>query len=445
MIKSISIERRRTLLKSLLKKIKNNEAEIYQALDKDFKKPQFETFISEINFTISELKNTISNLNQWTKPKIIWPSLLNFPSKEYIYTEPFGKVLIIAPWNYPFQLSICPLIMAIAAGNTVVLKPSENAINTSLLIAKIINDIFDTHEAVVVLGDATLAENLLKQKWDKIFFTGSVKVGKIIIKAAAENMTPVVLELGGKNPCIVDDTANIFLAAKKIVWGKFFNVGQTCIAPDYILIHAKEKYNLIKQLKIEIEKAYTTDIENSKDFGRIINKSHFDRLKNLLVNQEIIYGGNQNEKTNYLSPTLIDEPNLNSLLMKDEIFGPILPIISYSTDKELDKIIGNYEKPLSLYVFSNDKLFAEKIITKYSFGGGCINDCLLQFSNKRLPFGGVGESGMGAYHGKFGYKAFTHQKAIVKKMNWLDIPIRYAPYHKKIKNFKWFIQLMSNF
>jgi aldehyde dehydrogenase (NAD+) len=445
MFKSIAIERRKTLLKSLLKSIKSNEVEIYEALQKDFKKPIFETFISEINFTISELKNTISNLNNWTKPKMVWPSLLNFPSKEYIYTEPYGKVLIIGPWNYPFQLSICPLVMAIAAGNRVVLKPSENAMNTSILVAKMVNDIFETEEAVVVLGNATLAENLLKQKWDKIFFTGSVNVGKIVAKAAAENMTPVVLELGGKNPCIVDDTANVHLAAKKIVWGKFLNVGQTCIAPDYILVHAKEKFNLVKQLKIEIEKAYSNDIENSQDYGRIINKNHFNRLINLLENQEIIFGGNQNEETNYLSPTLLDEPKLESLVMKDEIFGPILPIISYDSEKELDKIIGKYEKPLSLYIFSNDKEFAEKIITKYSFGGGCINDCLLQFSNKRLPFGGVGESGIGSYHGKFGYQAFTHQKAIVKKMNWLDVPVRYAPYDKKLKKFKWFIQLMSKF
>lgn len=445
MFKSIAKERRKTLLKSLLKSIKSNEAEIYEALQKDFKKPIFETFISEINFTISELKNTISNLNNWTKPKMVWPSLLNFPSKEYIYTEPYGKVLIIAPWNYPFQLSICPLVMAIAAGNRVVLKPSENAMNTSILIAKLVNDIFETDEAVVVLGDATLAENLLKQKWDKIFFTGSVNVGKIVAKAAAENMTPVVLELGGKNPCIVDDTANVHLAAKKIVWGKFLNVGQTCIAPDYVLVHTKEKFNLVKQLKIEIEKAYSEDIENSEDYGRIINKNHFNRLINLLENQEIIFGGNQNEDTNYLSPTLLDEPKLDSLVMKDEIFGPILPIISYDSEKELEKIIGKYEKPLSLYIFSNDKEFAEKIITKYSFGGGCINDCLLQFSNKRLPFGGVGESGIGSYHGKFGYQAFTHQKAIVKKMNWLDVPVRYAPYDKKLIKFKWFIQLMSKF
>jgi aldehyde dehydrogenase (NAD+) len=445
MLKSISIERRRTLLKSLLKRIKANEAEIYEALDKDFKKPKFETFISEINFTIGELKNTISNLNKWTKPKTVWPSLLNFPSKEYIYTEPFGKVLIISPWNYPFQLSICPLVMAIAGGNRVVLKPSENAMNTSILVAKIINDIFENDEAVVILGDASLSENLLKQKWDKIFFTGSVKIGKIVAKAAAENMTPVILELGGKNPCIVSENTSISMAAKKIVWGKFLNVGQTCIAPDYILVHVKEKFNLIKQLKIEIEKAYSTDIENNKDYGRIINKNNFNRLITLLEGQEIAYGGNYNESTNYLSPTLIDEPKLDSLLMKDEIFGPILPIISYESEQEIDKIIGNYEKPLSLYIFSNDNEFAEKIITKYSFGGGCVNDCLLQFSNKRLPFGGVGESGIGSYHGKYGYQAFTHQKSIVKKMKWLDVPVRYAPYDKKLKKFKWFIEMMSKF
>jgi aldehyde dehydrogenase (NAD+) len=439
----IPVERRRKLLKNLIQKIKDNENKIYEALHQDFRKPKFETFISEINFTISEIQNAISNLNNWTKPKKVFPSLLNFPSKEYIYTEPYGKVLIISPWNYPFQLSICPLVVALAAGNRIVLKPSENAVNTALLVAKIINETCLPEEAVVILGDAELSKNLLKQKWDKIFFTGSVNVGKIVAKAAAENMTPVTLELGGKNPCIVDETANIVMAAKKIVWGKFLNAGQTCIAPDYILVHAKEKFNLIKQIKIKIENCYTQDIENSEDFARIVNKNHFLRLKNLLENQEILFGGHTNELTNYIEPTLIDEPKLSSLVMQDEIFGPILPIISYESLKDLDKIINTYKKPLALYVFSNDKKFSEKIITKYSFGGGCVNDCLLQFSNKRLPFGGVGESGLGAYHGKYGYDLFSHQKSIVKKMNWLDVPVRYAPYHQKLKKFKWFIQLMS--
>lgn len=441
----ISINRRLEILKNLLKKINENQDEIYQALHIDLKKPKYETFISEINITISELKDTISNLKNWTKPKKVFPSFLNFPSKEYIYSEPYGKVLIIAPWNYPFQLSFCPLIVAIAAGNTVVLKPSENATNIALVIAKIINETCKPEEAVVVLGDATLSQKLLQQKWDKIFFTGSVKVGKLVAIAAAQNMTPIILELGGKNPCIVDHTADIALAAKKIVWGKFLNAGQTCIAPDYILVHAKEKFNLVKQLKIEIEKAYSENIENSEDFARIINKNHLDRLKILLEKQEIIFGGQYNDETCYLAPTLLDEPKLDSLVMQDEIFGPILPIISYHEETELDKIILNYQKPLSLYVFSNDSNFAEKIITKYSFGGGCVNDCLLQFSNKRLPFGGVGESGIGSYHGKYGFDAFSHQKAIVKKMNWIDVPVRYAPYGQKLKNFKWFIQLLSKF
>lgn len=439
----ISLERRKNLLENLLNKINECENEIYDALYQDFKKPKFETFISEINFTITELKDAISNLNNWTKPKKVFPSMLNFPSSEFIYTEPLGKVLVMAPWNYPFQLSICPLIVAIAAGNRVVLKPSEISLNTSLIVAKIVNETFLPEEAVVVLGDIELSQNLLKQKWDKIFFTGSVQVGKIVAKAAAEHMTPVTLELGGKNPCIIDETANINLAAKRIVWGKFLNAGQTCIAPDYILVHAKEKFNLIKQLKIEIENSYSQNPEESKDFARIINKNHFLRLKKLIENQEILYGGENNEETKYFAPTLLDEPNLSSPVMQDEIFGPILPIISFSTENDLDKIINSFEKPLALYVFSENKSFSEKVITNYSFGGGCVNDCLLQFSNKKLPFGGVGESGVGAYHGKFGYDVFSHRKAIVKKINWLDVPIRYAPYTNKLNKFKGIIMFLS--
>ena len=439
----IPVERRRKLLKNLLQKINENENEIYKALHLDLRKPKFETFVSEINFVIAEIENTISNLNKWTKPKIVFPSLLSFPAREYIYTEALGKVLIIAPWNYPFQLSICPLIVAIAAGNRVVLKPSEYAINTAVLISKLINETFLPEEAIVVLGDAELSQNLLKQKWDKIFFTGSVKVGKMVAKAAAENMTPVTLELGGKSPCIVDETANLNLTAKRIVWGKFFNAGQTCIAPDYVVVHAKEKFNLIKQLKIEIENCYSLEPEKTDDLARIINKNHFLRLKNLLENQIILFGGETNKETNYIAPTLIDEPKLNSPVMQDEIFGPILPIISYSTENELDTIINSYEKPLSLYVFSEDKKFAERIITKYSFGGGCVNDCLLHINNKNLPFGGVGESGSGAYHGKFGYDAFSHRKAIVKKINWFDIPFRYAPHYKKLEKYKGIIKLFS--
>jgi aldehyde dehydrogenase (NAD+) len=367
---------------------------------------------------------------------MVLPSLLNFPSTDYIYKEPYGKVLIIAPWNYPYQLALCPLIAAVAAGNQVVVKPSELTPNTSNIVAKIISETFDENHVKCVEGGVEITQQLLAQRWDYIFFTGSVAVGKIVAKAAAENLTPVTLELGGKNPCIIDATANLKLAAKRIVWGKFLNAGQTCIAPDYLLVSNKIKSNLIELIKKEIIDAYSENPETSPDFPRIINQKNWNRLTEMLKGESILAGGKSNIQDYYLAPTLLDEPSLDSLVMKDEIFGPILPILSFENETDLVTIISRYEKPLSLYVFSNNKSFAKKIIQNYSFGGGCINDTVIYFSNKRLPFGGVGHSGIGAYHGKLSFSTFTHYKAIVKKANWLDIPTRYAPYKGKLNSVK---------
>ena len=428
-----NIDYRKATLKKLLKNIKMHENDIIDALYKDFKKPVFESVLTETNYVISELKTTINSLNKWAKPKKVLPSLLNFPSSDYIYSEPYGNVLIISPWNYPFQLALCPLISAVAAGNKVTLKPSELTPNTSFLIAKIIRETFDVKHVVAILGDAKIAENLLKNRWDFIFFTGSVKVGKIVAHAAANYLTPVVLELGGKNPCIIERSANLKLSAKRIVWGKFLNAGQTCIAPDYLLVHKSVKQEFITFLKQEITNFYSENPEQSADFARIINKENWKRQIELLENQNIIFGGISNEIDLYLSPTLVDEPSLNSKLMEDEIFGPILPILSFQNEQELKTIILKYEKPLSLYVFSQNSDFCNRMIKQYSFGGGCINDTIVQFSNNRLPFGGVGNSGIGAYHGKLSFDVFSHQKAIVKKATWLDIPLRYAPYKSKIK------------
>ena len=428
-----NISYRKATLEKLLKNIKIHENDIIDALYKDFKKPVFESVLTETNYVISELKTTINSLNKWAKPKKVFPSLLNFPSSDYIYSEPYGNVLIISPWNYPFQLALCPLISAVAAGNKVTLKPSELTPNTSFLIAKIIRETFDVKHVVAILGDAKIAENLLKNRWDFIFFTGSVKVGKIVAHAAANYLTPVVLELGGKNPCIIEKSANLKLSAKRIVWGKFLNAGQTCIAPDYLLVHKSIKQEFITFLIQEITNFYSENPEQSADFARIINKENWKRQIELLENQNIIFGGISNETDLYLSPTLVDEPSLNSKLMEDEIFGPILPILSFQNEQELKTIILKYEKPLSLYVFSQNSDFCKRMITQYSFGGGCINDTIVQFSNDRLPFGGVGNSGIGAYHGKLSFDVFSHQKAIVKKATWLDIPLRYAPYKSKIK------------
>ena len=437
------INYRKQVLLKLLNAIQNHEPEIVKALYDDFKKSEYEAVISETSYIVSELKNTLKNINAWAKPKSVFPSLLNFPSSDYIYKEPYGKVLIIAPWNYPYQLAFCPLIAAVAAGNQVVLKPSELTPNTSKIIAKIIAEVFDKDHEECVEGNANAAEALLKQRWDYIFFTGSVAVGKIVAKAAAENLTPVILELGGKNPCIIDETANLNLAAKRIIWGKFLNAGQTCIAPDYLLVSDTIKATFIELLKNEITNAYGEDPETSPDFPRIINEKNWSRLVAMLEKEKIVAGGKTNSIDNYISPTLIDEPSLNSLVMQDEIFGPILPILSYTNENYLEEIISKYEKPLSLYVFTQNKSFAQKIIQQYSFGGGCVNDTIIYFANNKLPFGGVGESGVGCYHGKRSFDTFTHQKSIVKKANWLDIPLRYAPYNGKLKKLKVLLKWLS--
>jgi aldehyde dehydrogenase (NAD+) len=432
----------KSLLKTLKQEILTNEEAIYQALEKDFKKSRFETYLSEIGIVLAELDLAIKNIHKWSKPKRVIPSILNFPSSDYIYSEPYGTVLIIGPWNYPFQLALAPMIAAIAAGNTAIIKPSELTPHTSKLVEDIITKVFQKEHVAIVQGGVPETTELLAQKWDYIFFTGSVPVGKIVAKAAAEHMTPVTLELGGKNPCIIDDTVNLKLTARRLVWGKFLNAGQTCIAPDYLLVKPEIKADLIQQLIIEIEKAYTNNPQNSLDYPRIINSKNLDRLTRMLQDVKIAYGGQYDSIDHYLAPTLIDEPALDSGVMKDEIFGPILPILSYTSEDDLKRIIDSYEKPLAFYVFSNNNSYAKQLMSKFSFGGGTINDTMIHFGNHRLPFGGVGDSGIGAYHGRIGYETFSHQKAVVKKGNWLDIPMRYAPYKGKLKQlnsmFSWF-------
>ena len=427
---------RKEKLIKLLNVVNIYENEIIQALYDDFKKPAFEAVLTETSYVISELKDTIKNLKKWAKPKKVFPSILNFPSTDYIYKEPYGKVLIIAPWNYPFQLALCPLISAVSAGNQVVLKPSELTPKTSKIIAKIIDAVFDKSHVEVIEGGIEVAQKLLAQRWDYIFFTGSVAVGKIVAKAAAENLTPVTLELGGKNPCIIDKTANIKLAAKRIVWGKFINAGQTCIAPDYILIQKDVKSLFISYLKEEITKAYGSNPSLSPDYARIINTKNWQRLVNMMEHEKVIFGGQTVIENYYIAPTLIEDSSLDSLVMCEEIFGPILPILTYEIDAEIDTILSRFEKPLALYVFTKNHTFSKNIIQKYSFGGGCINDTLVHFSNKRLPFGGVGHSGIGAYHGSLSFDLFSHKKSIVKKANWLDLQIRYAPYKNKLTTIK---------
>jgi len=434
---------RKKALQSLKAEILRRENDICAALFQDFKKSEFESFATEISIILAELDLAIKNINSWSKPKTVLPTLLNFPSWSKIYKEPYGTILVIAPWNYPFQLAFSPLIGAISAGNTVVLKPSELTPNTSAIISEIIENVFDKYHVCTILGDVQIARELLEQRWDYIFFTGSVQVGKIVAKAAAKYLTPTTLELGGKSPCIIEKTANLKVAARRLVWGKFLNGGQTCIAPDYILIDEKIKKKFTEYFKQEIENSYGKNPQTSEDYPRIINNKNFNRLKAMLQDEVIITGGETDEKELYIAPTLINNPSLDSEVMKDEIFGPILPVIDYNSENEIENIITHFEKPLSFYVFTTNSEFAKSMIRKYSFGGGTINDTLVHFANHRLPFGGVGNSGIGAYHGKESFNTFTHNKGVTKRYNWLDLTLKYAPYKGKLSTVKFFLKHFS--
>lgn len=419
---------RKQALIRLKKEIVKFEDEICDALNQDFKKPRFESLATETQFVLSELQYMLDKIDLWSKPERTSSNLVNFPSSSYIHSEPYGNVLIISPWNYPFLLSMSPLIGAIAAGNTVVLKPSELTPKTSSVIAKIIRNTFEEGYVTAVEGGVEVSQELLKQKWNYIFFTGSSRVGKIVYKSAAEHLTPITLELSGKNPCIIDATAKVKLAAKRIVWGKFLNAGQTCIASDYVLVHKDVKNEFIDELKKSIVKSFGEYAQSSKDLARIGTLEHYTKLKEMLIGENVIFGGEFNDSERFISPTLIDSPSIDSKVMEDEIFGPILPVLAYENENDLDKYITNYGKPLGLYIFSTNRKFQKKLLNKYSFGGGVINDTVMQITNKKIPFGGVGNSGNGGYHGKHSFDLFSHKKSILKRGNWLDVPLRYPPY-----------------
>lgn len=429
---TLVVQERIKLLKKLKSYIEQNEEVIFAALHKDFRKPPFETYASEVLMVYKEINLFIKHISSWSKPKRKLPALLNFPSSDYIYKDPWGHVLVIAPWNYPFQLAINPVIGAFASGNRVMLKPSEHAPNTANLLEKMIAEIFPEDVVSVAQGDATTASALLQRKWDYIFFTGSVQVGKIVAKAAAEQLCPVTLELGGKNPCIVDASANLKIAAKRIVWGKFLNAGQTCIAPDYLLLHKDIKDEFIGLLKLEIAAFYSEDAATSKDYARIISSTHFQRLMDLLQNELIVYGGAHQASEKYLQPTLVELKSLQSNLMKEEIFGPILPMLVYQEEEEITQIVELNPNPLAFYLFSEKKHEALKMLKKFSFGGGVINDTVVHFLNDRLPFGGVGNSGIGQYHGKYSFETFTREKAVLHRSTSFDISVKYAPYNNKL-------------
>lgn len=430
---SKNIAFRKKQLQTLKRLLKENEAELSKAVQADFGKPPFETFVSETGYLINEIDHSLKKLEQWAEPEYVSGSLLSFPSGSKILKEPYGVCLIIAPWNYPIQLTLSPLIGAIAAGNCAVIKPSELTPNTSQLICLLIDQYFDSNYITGVEGGIETNQQLLQLEWDHIFFTGSPQVGKIVMKAAAEHLTPVTLELGGKSPCIVDDTANIAVAARKLAFGKFFNGGQTCIAPDYVLVHESKKDRLIEELIKNIKNFYGEDIEQSPDYARVINQKHFERLNGYLKDGKIAFGGTSNPSQLFLEPTLLTHVELTSNVMKEEIFGPVLPVITFASIKGAIEIVESLQKPLSFYLFTssskNKKLFLENV----SFGGGAVNETLEHYINPNLPFGGVGYSGIGSYHGKYGFETFTHKKSILYKRSWIDIPLKYPPYKKKFK------------
>lgn len=415
-------------LKKLKKIILENEEYLMTALKRDLNKSFFESFETEIGFTIKELSHVIKNLKKWANPKKVKTSIINFYGKSYIFHEPYGVSLVISPWNYPFQLTISPIIGSIAAGNCTAVKVSEHSPNMSEALAKIINENFDENYLHVFQGDAEIAKEILKEKFDYIFFTGSTTVGQKVMEAAAKNLTPVTLELGGKSPCIVDENVNLAITAKRIVWGKFLNAGQTCIAPDYLYIHKNIKNQLIKEMIKAINEFYNKDPKNSQYYPSIITEKHFDRLINLLENQKILYGGEHVKKDKYIQPTFLESPNKDSTIMQEEIFGPILPIYSYENIDEVIDFIKSKPKPLALYLFSKSKELQNKISKEISFGGGAFNDTIMHIGNIELPFGGVGESGMGNYHGKYSFETFSHKKSILKKSFWPDLKLRYPPY-----------------
>ncbi len=434
--KTFDIKYRKSLLIKLKKQIQLKEKKIEESLFNDLGKSNGETFLTEIHFIYSELNIAIRNIKKWSKRKSVRSSLLNFPSSDYIIPEPYGNTLHISPWNYPFQLSIAPIIGAVAAGNTVLLKPSEYSKNTSDILEEIIKEVFDEGFVCVIKGGPKIASKLLDIQWDYIFFTGSVRIGKIVAEKAAKFLTPTTLELGGKNPCVVDETVSLKTAAKRIVWGKFINCGQTCLAPDFLIVNKKIKKNFINELINQIKILYSKNPEQSDSYGRIIGEKHLNYLSSLLIDQKIVHGGKTDLKNKYFEPTIVEIDNFDSKLMDDEIFGPILPIYTYEDFNEIDQIIKKYKNPLALYIFTKKREFGEQFLHKYSFGGGAINDTVIHVINDRLPFGGIGNSGMGKYHGESTFKTFSHYKPYLSKPLWIDIPLRYPPFKNKLNFLK---------
>mgnify|MGYP001224210161 FL=1 len=412
-------------LQKLQAMLKRYEKDIYRALKADLNKSKHEVITTELGILHTEIEFTLKHLKEWMEDEEVPTPLTHKGSNSYIRYEPYGVVLVIAPWNYPLQLSIAPMVGALAAGNTVIVKPSEIAVHTSNLIKEMIDDTFAPEVCMVIEGDKEVTEELLAQRFDYIFFTGNNRVGKIVMEKASKHLTPVSLELGGKSPTIVDEDAPLSLSAKRIAWGKFTNAGQTCVAPDYVYVHEKIYMKFLRALKYHIQRLYSRQPLNNKEYGRIINKQHFERLTLLLEGAKVFYGGEISKENLMIEPTIVTDVNWEDTLMQEEIFGPILPVLSYSKIDEVIAKIQAYDRPLALYYFGKNKENEKKVLSSISFGGGCVNDTLYHLATPYLPFGGVGASGIGAYHGKYSFETFSHKKSILKQTTLFDNPMRY--------------------
>ena len=431
-LKTKNVEYRIEKLKKLQQVIKESEDEIAKALSKDLNKDKVESYMVETGMVLDELRYMIKNTKKWVKPKRVKTPLSQFLASSHIVQEPYGIVVIMSPWNYPFLLTMQPLMGAIAAGNTCIVKPSRHSINTSKIIRKIIEKVFDEEYVSVIWGE-DVSEELLKQDVDYIFYTGSARIGKQVMKAAAEKLIPVTLELGGKSPCIVEKTADIKLAARRIAFGRILNSGQTCIAPDYILVQKNIKDEFLKELQKNIIKMFGENPLENAEYPRMIGEKQFKKVTDMIVKKDVIYGGKSDEKTLKIEPTIL-KCTYKSKAMEDEIFGPLFPIIEFDEITEIVKYINSNPKPLALYLFTNNKKVQKMILRDVPFGGGCINDTIMHIASHYMPFGGVGNSGIGSYHGKYSFDTFSHYKSIIKKSNLIDMPMRYHPY--KDANYK---------
>lgn len=429
---TLPVSFRIAMLKKLKNAISKKQEAISDALYHDLGKSDFEGYMCEIGMALSEISYMIKHVKHFAKEERVKTPLAQFPSKSYRKPCPYGNVLIMSPWNYPFLLTIGPLANAIAAGNTAIVKPSAYSPATSALVQELITECFPTEYVAVITGGRKENADLLQQKFDFVFFTGSPNVGKEVLRHTAEQLTPAVLELGGKSPCIVDEDAKIPLTAKRIVFGKFLNCGQTCVAPDYILCHQSIKDKLLSEIKKQIELQYGNDPLSNTHYGKIINEKHFDRILRLIEPDKVVYGGSFNRANLKIEPTVMADVKFDNAVMQEEIFGPVLPILTYERFEDLFGLLADMPKPLALYFFSENKEHIAKITSRLSYGGGCINDTIIHLATSEMGFGGVGESGMGAYHGKVGFDTFSHHKSIVHKKTWLDLPMRYQPYNRKL-------------